>query len=392
MERRRFLQLATTGCVATGLMPITAMSVETRIVHPARLIMIFLRGGLDGLFAIAPVADPRLAELRPTLARTALEKGMPLGNSGFAAHPAATLFADWYREGQLAFAPCAGTTDRSRSHFQAQDLFELGSGAITGGSGFLGRAAGVIEPNRRSVAFTREVPLCLRGGDSEPEVAPLSGSGLKIPEGNLRNALLAAHRGQASGRALEQAIATEEEIVAAMGMDAQAARGAPGIAGFPRIAETMGRMLRANQRIALSFVDFGGLDTHAGEDGVLTRVLLALTSALQALRQTLGTEEWARTRVVLMSEFGRTARENGTKGTDHGHGGLFLVAGGNVAGGRMLGDFPGLGDNVLHDRRDLPVLADWRDLLAACLRASFDLSEPALNRVFPGRPGRTYSV
>jgi len=145
-------------------------------------------------------------------------------------------------------------------------------------------------------------------------------------------------------------------------------------------------VLRANRRLAVSFVDAGGFDTHANQEGVLARALGSLSEGVVALKEALGDAEWARTRVVLMSEFGRTARENGTGGTDHGHGGLFLLAGGALGGGRMAGSFAGLGATALHEGRDLPVLADWRDLLGDTLGATFGLTRDALARVFPGRP------
>lgn len=353
-----------------------------------RLIVIFLRGGLDGLFAVCPVSDPRLAALRPTLSRSAVDEGLRLGGTGFAAHPAFKAVADLYARSELAFAPCAGTTDTSRSHFQAQDLFELGTGATQGPTGFMARAADLLGQGRGAISFTREVPLAFQGGDSVPQVAPLSGSGLRLPPGRLLDAIRSAHRGQRTGEALEQAIATEAEIESAMtmAMEAQAARGAPGAGTFSRMAATMAQVLRNNPRLTLAFLDLGGFDTHANQEAILARGLGDLGAGLLALKTALGEDEWRRTRVVVMSEFGRTARENGTRGTDHGHGGLMLLAGGSVRGARMVGDFAGLDDSRLNDGRDLPVLVDWRAVLAACMDDAFGMNAAALDLVFPGRP------
>jgi uncharacterized protein (DUF1501 family) len=223
-------------------------------------------------------------------------------------------------------------------------------------------------------------------------VVPLSGSGLKLPEGRLLEAIRNAHRGQLTGDVLEQAIATETEFESAMGMDPQAARGAPGANGLGKMAGLMGRLLRNNLRLALAFLDVGGLDTHANEEAVLSRTLNAIGEGLLELKSSLGDLEWRRTRVIVMSEFGRTARENGTSGTDHGHGGLFLLAGGAIAGGRMIGDFGGLTDKALNERRDLPVLADWRALLAACMRDTWGIPDSALNAIFPGRPNQHFDI
>lgn len=387
MQRRLWLQA---GCAALAL-PCTAWAAESRSAAPGRFVLVFLRGGFDGLFAVAP-SEPRLGELRPTLARTLLAEGLPLGKTGFVAHPAAKELAGLFAAGELSFAPCAGTVDTSRSHFQAQDLFELGSGATSGGSGFMARAASRLGMGDGAISFTREIPLALRGGEVPPAVAPLSGSGLNLPQGRLLDAIRMAHRGQASGEALEQALATQAEIEMATGMEPRAARGAPGSNGLVPMMKSMGQILRGNRRMALAFLDIGGVDTHANEEAVLTRLLPALGDGLLALKTTLGETEWQRTRVAVISEFGRTVRENGTRGTDHGHGGLCLLAGGGLAGGQLLGGFEGLSERALSDNRDLPVRADWRDLLASAMREPCGLNEAAFDVIFPGRPRQSYRV
>ena len=353
-----------------------------------RFVLVFLRGGLDGLFAFAPSADTRLSSLRPSLAQAGAAERIALSGSGFAAHSACQGLAGLYAARELLFCPTAGTTDKSRSHFQAQDLFELGSGATHGDQGFMARLADALDADqagRGAISFTRELPLAFNGAEHPAEVAPLAGSGLKLPEGRVLDSVRRAHFGLKSGEAIDQAIATQAEIEAAVDMDG-AARGAISANGFPKIAGHMGRMLRSNRRLCTAFIDLGGFDTHAGEAAILSRVLQNLSDGILALKDGLGADEWARTRVAVMTEFGRTAHENGTQGTDHGHGGLFLLAGGNLSGGRMLGHFDGLADSALNEGRDLPVSADWRDLLGQTLGQMFGLSDAALDQVFPGRP------
>lgn len=224
-------------------------------------------------------------------------------------------------------------------------------------------------------------------------MAPLSGSGLKLPPGRLLDAIRAAHHGQATGEALEQALATQAEIEMATGMEPAASRGAAGGNGLARTLSRMGQILRGNRRLTLGFMDVGGVDTHAGEEAVLTRLLPAIGEGLQALKAALGEPEWRRTRVAVLTEFGRTVRENGTRGTDHGHGSLCLLAGGALDyGGALLGGFDGLGDAALNDERDLPVRADWRDLLAAALREPCGFDDVALDAIFPGRSRRLLRV
>jgi uncharacterized protein (DUF1501 family) len=387
-DRRTFLKrlaAASAAMVLASRLP-RGWAYDTPAV-PGRLIVIFQRGGLDGLYALSPVDDPQLAELRPTLSNTVLDKGIRLAGTGFAAHPGCAKLAELFSSADLAFAPCAGTVDRSRSHFQAQDLFELGTGNIRGESGFMARAAGELDGSGNAISFTPEVPLAFQGTAAPPEVAPFSGSGLKLPRGRVLEAIRRAHRGQKTGEELEQAIATETEIVSTTGMEVAAARGAPGVNKFPKLAEQMGRMLAGNPRLGLAFIDLGGFDTHVAEDGILSRSLENFASGLASLKDSLGPGEWRRTRVVVMTEFGRTVRENGTRGSDHGHGGLALVAGAALAGPHMVGDFPGLTESRLNERRDLPVLVDWRDLIGESMHTVFGFGAARLDRIFPGRPG-----
>ncbi len=382
--RRRCLHAAL--LLGAGLALPTVHAVEARRRPDGRFILIFLRGGLDGLFVFAPVADPRLAEWRPTLAAEALAKGIPLERSGFVAHPACRALADLYAGRELAFAPCAGTTDRSRSHFQAQDLFELGNGDSRGRSGLLARAADALDGQSRAIGFTNNLPLILQGAARSPEIAPLTGSRLQMRQDRSLEAIRAMHARQASGSALEQAIATQAEIDSAQGMEAAAARGAPRLGPFPQVAETMARLLRGNPKLSLAFIDFGGFDTHAGEANALGRVLPTLGEGLVALRDGLGADEWRRTQVLVCTEFGRTVRENGTQGTDHGHGGLALLAGGGIDGGRQIGDFGGLSEAALHEGRDLPVRVDWRTLIGRALRDTQGFDTATLQAVLPGMP------
>lgn len=385
MRRRTLLQglLAFGGLTAGAGWTLAETAPAT-----GRVLIVFLRGGLDGLFAFAPVADPRLAILRPTLASTVAAQGLPLGDTGFAAHPACAPLAELFHAGELSFAPCAGTVDNSRSHFQAQDVFELGSGKASGSTGFLARALAELGGRQGAVSFTQRIPLILQGGERMPEVAPLLG-GLRLPEGRWLAGIRSAHAGLRTGEALEQAITTQTDVSAALaeaGMEAFASKSAPAATGFVRLARDMGRVLRRSPRFGLAFVELGGFDTHANQEPALARTLAALSEGLMVLRAELGEVEWRRTRVLIGSEFGRTAKENGTRGTDHGHGGLLLVAGGTYPGGRLLGGFDGLSPAALHEGRDLPVRLDWRTALADCLQNGFSLSSDALDRIFPGRP------
>lgn len=378
-RRRNFLKAATIPLCLPKASWVLAQNTPT----PGRLVVIFLRGGMDGLFAIAPVSAPQLAELRPSLAREVLANGLPLGNSGFSAHPACRPLAELYEHRELAFAPCFGTTDHSRSHFQAQDVFELGTGQSSGPSGWLARAAQAAGNRAQVIGFAANQALILQG-ESRIELMPLSGSSLQMRQDKGLAAIRAMHKGRASGEAIEHALNTQAMLDEAGGMDPKAARGASGVGGFPQTAESMARILRGNPLLSMAFIDLGGFDTHAAEENALNRSLPKLCEGLLALRNGLGSAEWARTQVLLCSEFGRTVRENGTQGTDHGHGGLACVIGGSLAGGRMIGDFPGLEARALNENRDLPVTVDWRHLIGRLLRETQGFNRAALEQVLPG--------
>ena len=161
-----------------------------------------------------------------------------MAGTGFSVHPSCKDLADLFASRELLFCPSAGTTDASRSHFQAQDLFEIGSGAAKGESGFMARLAtmlGAERPSNGVISFTREIPLAFQGADNPPEVAPLSGSGLKLPAGKVLDAIRKGHAGLKTGEAIDQAISTQGEIDAALDREG-AARGAISANGFPKIA------------------------------------------------------------------------------------------------------------------------------------------------------------
>lgn len=384
LSRRQFLLASAASLWLAGVPP-GARASQTG----GRLILVFLRGGLDGLFVFSPNSDPRLPSLRPQLAQRVLEEGIPLVGTGFSAHPAARPLAQLFEERQLAFAPSFGSTDRSRSHFQAQDIFELGTGASRGNSGLLARASDWLGKRRGGISFTGNLPLSFQGARDLPGIAPPGSGNLTLKDDRTLAAIRAMHAQLPTGAALEQALQTQNEIEAAMtkGMDPKAARNAAGVVGFPEAARIMARVLRENPHLALAFLDLGGFDTHAAQESTLNRNLELLAGGLLNLREDLGEQEWRRTQVLVCTEFGRTVRENGTQGTDHGHGSLALLLGGAIDGGRQIGDFGGLADSELNENRDLPTRVDWRSLLGRALHDTLGIGQAELQKILPGMPG-----
>lgn len=347
-----------------------------------KLVLVILRGGLDGLGAVAPVGERRYGELRQNLAFTG-DQVLPLGG-GFGLHPALAGVGQLYRDGQAAIVHATHPGHDSRSHFDAQDLLEGGVNAKADlHDGWLNRAmfqagGGVGE----GLAISPSIPLVLRGAAPTTSWAPNV-----LPEADPdtleRLAALYAHD-PVLRTALEAAVMADE--MAADGMDA-APRGqrAAGANAFRASAEAAARLMSGDGGAGAVVLSAGGWDTHFGQglvQGRLATALRQLDEGLMALKSGLG-EAWQRTVVLVASEFGRTARVNGTNGTDHGTGGVALVLGGAVRGGVVTGDWPGL--DTLHEDRDLRAANDLRGVFKGVLADHWGLSRADLDqRIFPG--------
>ncbi len=338
-----------------------------------RLVVIVLRGALDGLDLVRPIGDPAYAALRPTLLREG--GGIPLDPAGFyQLHPGAAALMPLWQAGELGFVHAVATPYRSRSHFVGQDVLENGSasdqGALTpGGDGWLNRAL-VPLGGRPDLAVTvgQEPMLILEGDVPVAHWSPIDDSSLS-PQGE---ALLAR-------------LYAEDPLLAASYRGAAGLRhdGGAGAAVRPvELGAYVAERLRGEARIAA--FSYGGWDTHQSQSKVLAKRLGELSETILALKQGLG-PDWATTLVVAITEFGRTARENGSAGTDHGTGGAMIFAGGAAKGGRVLGDWPGLGDSALLEDRDLMPTRDVRAYAAWALRSQFGLAASDLESVvFPG--------
>jgi uncharacterized protein (DUF1501 family) len=394
--RRHFLrQLVAAGAAAA--LPASAWATAGSPEGP-RVLLVFLRGGYDCANALVPYASSFYYESRPTIAiprpvaGTAPPAGGALALDGdWALAPALvpSLGARWQAR-ELAFVPFAGSDDLSRSHFETQDAIELGQpagGPRDYGSGFLARLAGVLKDGGRDpapIAFTDALPLSFRGQADVPNVSlrNVGKAAFDARQSALLEDLWAAHRLQpavADGLELRSEIATEfaDEM-------RQADRGAVSPRGFEAEARRIGRVMREHYRLA--FVDVGGWDTHVNEGaatGALAGNLGTLARGLDAFAAELG-PAWRETVVVVVSEFGRTFRENGGRGTDHGHGSVYWLLGGAVRGGRIAGRQVAVTRANLFQDRDYPVLTDGRALLGGVFARLFGLSRERVETVFPG--------
>lgn len=353
-----------------------------------RLLVVFMRGAYDSASVLVPTA-PLYAESRPTLA---IGRGGPNG--------AVPLDADWglnpvlapsllpfWKKGELAFVPFAGTLDTSRSHFGVQDTLEYGLPMTTsriGAAGFMNRLVSELG-GAQPLAFTQTLPLIFRGRASVPNLSVPAKAVVRGGDDTRRNDQLARMYAadKTLGAAVASDIATRREVSRALAVEmATAGRDAVQASGFESVAKRIGTVMRG--RVNLGFVDVGGWDTHADQRGQLNFRLGELGKGLASFAAALGPAEWERTTVVVMSEFGRTLRENGARGTDHGNGTVYWVLGGNVRGGRIAGRQVKLVRANLHDDRDLPVLNEARSIYAGLFQRLYGLDQARLARVFPG--------
>ena len=349
-----------------------------------RLVIVLLRGALDGLAAVPAIGDPSWADLRGNAeaaarsralnaaAGVAVAQGsmMPLDTT-FALHPALATLHQWYLQKELVVVHAVASPYRERSHFDAQKLLESGGDrSLVQSTGWLGRA--LQSAGQPGIAFTAAMPLALRGADGASTWTP-AGRATNHQDLMMRVAQMYGDDVPLAN-ALSQAMGQQE-----MAMDAGDG------AGLIGLARQAGKFLSDPKGPRVAWLEAGGWDTHAQQAGRLGRLLPSLDEALAALHKALG-QYWATTTVLVMTEFGRSAALNGTGGTDHGTGAVAFLAGGEVAGGRVLADWPGLARGQLLDGRDLKPTLDIRRLISPVVQRQFALSIASLERTLPGAP------
>ena len=380
-SRRRFLQglSASMATVPVGSLSWAAGSGDHRFV------VVVLRGGMDGLAAVPPIGDPSYAAVRGKLALSP-DQVIPLDGT-FGLHPALAPLADWYTEGHLLPVHAVGLTYRGRSHFDAQDALENGTESPSGASsGWLNRALTTLPTPESATSIGTALPLLLRGDARAASVDPTRDT--KAPDDFLSTVVDLYARDPVLSSALSTALDAHDAVMASGSSDKGRRRSRTN--RFQAGMQAAGTLMAAADGPRVMVVDSGGWDTHARQgtvEGTLARQLQGLAGGLVALRTGLGST-WNATTVLCISEFGRTVVPNGTGGTDHGTGGVAFLAGGRVAGGRVVADWPGLRPEDRTDRRDLrPTLAS-RQVFKAALHGGLGLSDDALDGlVFPGTKG-----
>lgn len=368
-----------------GLLASASLPVSARISFAARgpatdkfFVLVILRGAADGLAVIPPIGDPDYDKARNGLAFTRDQVSML--DQHFALHPALSDLKPWYDAKELIVFHAVATQYRERSHFDAQAILENGLDDPKHVSdGWLGRTLASVDWRERALAIGGGIPTVLAGGD---KVMTWSPGRTSVPEQDLieRLAVMYDHDLKRSGFG--------SEIRASAGLIEGATKGMRGMPTNVDLAfSTAAGMMSAENGPNVTVISTNGWDTHNGqgmETGRLANAVSALNGGLLALRKGLGEERWRRTCVLVVSEFGRTVAQNGTAGTDHGTAGIALLAGGNVAGGRVIADWPGLSRKALYQGRDLAPTLDTRAVIKGVLADHLGISRRVLDKAsFP---------
>jgi uncharacterized protein (DUF1501 family) len=400
-NRRFFLRNGALAIAGTAALPnflVRSVLAETATTRRGRLVVIFQRGAVDGLNVVVPYREKNYFAMRPTIG---IPANQVLDLDGFfGLHPSLASFKPLYERGQLAIVHAAGSPDMSRSHFDAQDYMESGTpGVKSTPDGWLNRALQAEDLRHqcehtafRALAMGSEVPLTLAGKVPALAIPNLNnfavGGHVAAPISPAAGAFQAMY--SESGDSILHA--TGEETFEAVKMLRAADPGqylpAAGIeypnSPFGNNMKQIAQLLKAKLGVEAAFTDVGGWDTHQNQGGVegqLSNRLRDFSDSIAAFWCDMGDQAEDVT-LVTMSEFGRTARQNGTGGTDHGHANAMFVLGGSVKGGKVYGRWPGLADHQLNEGRDLAVTTDFRAVLGEVVSKSIGASSYDL--IFPG--------
>ena len=405
-RRRRLMQALAYGSSAWAMPSVWAQNDDNKRTGSGRLVLVFLRGAYDGLSALVPYSDQNYYAARPNIAipkpdgtnQTALAL-----DANFGLHPAMAALLPLWKEGVLSVVPAAGSPDATRSHFDAQHHWETGVPGKSGHTdGWMNMLAGLHGDALRNGAVAIGV------GEANPMILAGASAVQRVPKGQAatrqgalgdqrtREAVLNLYAGDdALSRTFRTGADSRAQTASTLSMDAdghtmdstqmQAANNGAGSAqGLLLDAQHLGTLMRQNKQLRIGFLSAGGWDTHANQGnvtGALANNLGNLASTLVQLRRDFSQPNDV---VLVCSEFGRTTAENGTRGTDHGHGNALWLLGNKVNGGRWHGAWDGLARGNLHENRDLPVRHDFRAVFAQVLRTNQGLRATELDTLFPG--------
>lgn len=388
--------------LSMGAFPLVGLNAIADVANPrGRVVLVFLRGAYDGLSMLVPYGDAHYAQLRPNIS-IAKPNGtnasvLPLDDT-FGLHPACAALLPLWQQGILAAIPCAGSPDRTRSHFDAQYHWETGKPGLSSPSaGWLNVLSGLVGQGTglHAMGVGERSPRILSG----PSPVQLVGNGVlatragTLAEVKTREAMQQLYAADSQlGSAMMEGAANRMSTAAMLkssnmtaSNEQQAANnGASSAQGLALDAKHLGMLMSQNKDLRLGFLSSGGWDTHINQGNVTGLLANNLTSLANTLRQLRSAFNEPDDVVLVASEFGRTCAENGTRGTDHGHGNVMWLMGNAVQGGQWHGRWDGLSHDKLNEGRDLPVHHDFRAVFAQALSRSLGLPQGVITKVFPG--------
>jgi len=368
MLRRDFLK-AIAATLVVYQSPLLATSSKVNKNQP-KVVWLMLKGALDPLHTLVPTFETSLKDLRPNLYKSIDGQCLPL-DKGFALHPSLANLHQWYQNKQLLPISAVYSGFNKRSHFDGQDYLESGLAAPDLENGWLARAIQV--KNKQAISISQSTPISLRGAQQQAKT--WFPSYLPDAETETYQALQTLYQDNPlllsrlqEGLAVDALLAEQSVINKNKG-------------NFINLSRSCGQLL-AEKGTDCAMLTLGGWDSHKAQAGQLKRQLSLLDKGLQALKVALA-EQWNNTLVIVATEFGRTVRENGTRGTDHGTASALFLAGGKVNGGQVLGQWPGLADDQLYQQRDLQPTSNSFDWIAAALQQHWQLNQQQIKHVFP---------
>jgi uncharacterized protein (DUF1501 family) len=366
MQRRTLLKYLASGAVLMHSPSLFALN--TKAESTKRVIWIVQRGAVDGLHTVIPTFEKRLATLRPDLFN-AVRDALPL-QQGFAIHPSLSTMHSWFNQKELSCVVATGTGYKGRSHFDGQDFLESGLQHADLQSGWVGRAMDTLDSE--GIAISKVSPLGFRPSRRGQIYYPAK---LDDAKDNLFEDLQKLYQyDDMLGSSLMAGLEVKEAVM----QDGKKS----GRDTFSKLCAECTNLLKAKPNIQFAMLDIGGWDTHKAQNNRLAREFSQLDQGLAQLKKGLG-EEWKNTLVLVTSEFGRTVKQNGTGGTDHGTAGVMFIAGGAVKGGHVLGDWPGVGENDLFEGRDLAPTSSTFSWMAKAVGDHLGLNNTQIERIFP---------
>lgn len=397
MKRRQFLRTVALASATTGFVGLHGRLGHTAAVsRQKRLIVVFLRGGVDGLNVVIPYQEAAYYQVRPSIAIP--RPGAPGGaidlDGYFGLHPALAGLIPFWQQSKLAFVHACGSPDGTRSHFDAQNYMENGTpGLRSTSSGWMNRLVAALPGASpiRAVTVGATIPWILQG---QTQVANLSlgfaaTSPVALDRDQVRAGFDRLYQESVLSRAYRTGLEVRKTQLNALAEEpvrqtvSQMSNSSP--SHFTRTCEQVARLMVQESQIRLAFLETSGWDTHVdqgGSSGLMADRLETVGKGLAVLAQGLG-PVFADTVIAVLSEFGRTVQENGNGGTDHGYGNALWLLGGGIRGGKVYGDWRGLEDSQLHEGRELPVTTDFRDPIAMLLQQHMGIEFASLRQVFP---------